>query len=73
MKKYAKQFKKLSEEEKLREIFYLLIRYKASNYFFSPLIKDVLVDENIRGVYSIEDTAFKYRNSIMDLAIFEDL
>lgn len=73
MKKYAKQFKKLSEEEKLREIFYLLIRYKASNYFFSPLIKEVLADENIRGVYSIEDTAFKYRNSIMDFAIFEDL
>lgn len=72
MKKYAKQFQKLSEEEKLREIFYLLIRYKASNYFFSPLIKDVLMDENIRGVCSIEDTAVKMGNFTMNLADFEN-
>ena len=35
-------------KEKLKEIFYLLIRYKPSNYFFSPLIKDILINENIR-------------------------
>lgn len=72
MKKYAKQFSKLKEEEKLKEIFYLLIRYKASNYFFSPLIKDILVDENVRSVCSIEDTVVKVGNTNMNLADFED-
>lgn len=72
MKKYEKQFKRLTEEEKLKEIFYLLIRYKASNYFFSPLIKNVFTDENIRGICSIEDTAIKFGNHTMDCGIFEN-
>lgn len=72
MKQYNKQFKKLSDDEKLKEIFYLLIRYKGANYFCSPLIKDTLMDENIRGVYSIEDTVMVLNKHKIDLANFED-
>lgn len=72
MKKYAKQFLKLSEGEKLREIFYLLLRYKATNYFYSPLIKEILNDENIRSICSIEDTVIKMGTHRMDLSIFEE-
>ena len=72
MKKYSKQFQKLSEKEKLREIFYLLLRYKSSNYFYSPLIKEILNDENVRRIYSIEDTAIKMGRKIMNLSILED-
>jgi len=72
MKTYSKQFRKLTEEEKLREIFYLLIRYKATNYFFSPLIKDILLDDCVREICSIEDTSFKMGNVIMSIADFEN-
>lgn len=72
MKKYSKQFMKLKDKEKLREIFYLLIRYKAANYFFSPLVKDILCNENIRGVCSIEDTTIKMGKEEISLADFED-
>lgn len=72
MKKYNKQFKKLSDEDKLKEIFYLLIRYKASNYFFSPLLKDVLQDENILGVCRIEDTILKMDFLTLNGADFEN-
>ena len=72
IKQYAKQFKKLSEEEKLKEIFYLLIRYKSSNYFFSPLIKDILINEDIRRIFSIEDTAIKMDNWMLEISNFEN-
>lgn len=72
IKKYSKQFKKLSNEDKLKEIFYLLIRYKASNFFYSPLLKDILENENIRGVCSIEDTGMVLGDMTIDLADFED-
>lgn len=72
IKQYAKQFKKLSEEEKLKEIFYLLIRYKPSNYFFSPLIKDILINENIRKIFGIEDTAIKIDNNMLEISDFEN-
>ena len=72
MKKYSKQFLKLSEEEKLREIFYLLLRYKASNYFYSPLIKEILNDKNVRSIFGIEDTAIKMGGRIIHFSIFEE-
>ena len=72
IKKYNKQFKKLSDENKLKEIFYLLIRYKASNFFYSPILKDILENENIRGICSIEDTNMVLGDITIDIADFED-
>lgn len=72
IKKYIKQFKHLSEDNKLKEIFYLLIRYKSFNYFFSPLLTDILKDNNIRGVAGIEDTQFTNGFMKFDLADFEE-
>ena len=72
IKAYNKQFKKLMDDDKLREILYLLIRYKASNYYFSPLLIDILSDENIRGICSIEDTAMMLGTMRIDIADFED-
>ena len=62
----------MSNEDKLKEIFYLLIRYKASNFFYSPFLKDILENENIRGVCSIEDTGMVLGDMTIDLADFED-
>ena len=59
-------------KEKLKEIFYLLIRYKPSNYFFSPLIKDILINENIREIFGIEDTAIKIGNNMLEISDFEN-
>lgn len=59
IKKYIKLFNKLSENDKLREIFYLLIRYRDTDYFFSPLIREKLQDASIREIYSIEDNTIR--------------
>jgi len=72
IKKYSKQFFKLSEEEKLKEIFYLLLRHKTSNYFYSPLLKEILQDVNIRGICSIEDTVIQTEVFRLDLSMFEE-
>lgn len=72
MKKYNKQFKKLSNEDKLKEIFYLLIRYKASNYFYSPLLKDILKNKNILEISGIEDTILKTDVFTFNMADFEN-
>ncbi len=72
MKKYSKQFKKLTETEKLNEVFYLLIRYKSANYYFSPFAKDILMDENIRGVFSMEDTSIVLDGFNLNLSSFEN-
>lgn len=72
MKKYSKQFKKLTKTEKLNEVFYLLIRYKSANYYFSPLAKDILMDENIRGVFSMDDTSIVLDGFNLNLSSFEN-
>lgn len=72
IKKYNVQFKKLSEEDKLKEIFYLLIRYKASNYFYSPLLKEILKNKNILEISNIEDTIIKTNIGTFNIADFED-
>lgn len=72
MKKYSKQFKRLTETEKLNEIFYLLIRYKSTNYYFSPLVKDVLMDKQVLEVFSIEDSAIAFDGFNLNFSIFEN-
>lgn len=72
MKKYSKKFKKLSDKNKLKEVFYLLIRYKAINYFFSPLLKDILKDKNILEISGIEDTIIKTDLITVNMADFEN-
>lgn len=59
-----------SYQRKKLKIFYLLIRYKPSNYFFSPLIKDILI--NIREIFGIEDTAIKIGNNMLEISDFEN-
>lgn len=73
IKKYNKQFKKLSDEEKLKEIFYLLIRYKLANYYFSPLVKDILTDDAIRSIYSIEDSEIDLGKFSINMSDCEEL
>ncbi len=58
LKKYRQQFKRLNDSDKLKEIFYLLIRYKNSNYFFSPYVVEVLENENVRRIFCTEDMRF---------------
>lgn len=72
IKKYIQQFNKLSEEDKLREVMYLPIRYQNSKFFFSPLIADVLKNENILGIGSMEDSCFRSNNISFSVADFED-
>ena len=50
----------------------MLIRYKASNFFYSPILKDILENENIRGICSIEDTNMVLGDITIDIADFED-
>lgn len=70
---YVNQFKKLTSEEKLREIFYLLIRYKQSNYYLSPGIVHTLIDDAATvEVSSYEDGIIATNFASFDLAIFEN-
>ena len=57
---------------KLKEIIYLLLRHKTSNYFYSPLLKEILQDVNIRGICSIEDTVIQTEVFRLDLSMFEE-
>lgn len=73
LKKYIRQFKQLSPEDKLKECFYLLIRYKDGNYFLSPLIYDLLKsNKSVQGIMSIEDGAMILDRNYFNMAWFED-
>lgn len=72
IKKYIKQFTKLKDNDKLIEIFYLLLRYKTENYYFSPLIHDILYDDTIREISSIEDTIISFEGITINIADFEN-
>lgn len=71
MKKYRKQFNKLSDEDQLKEIFIYLLDIKRP-ITFSPLLKDILSDENIVNVCSIEDTLAVTNIFTFNFADFED-
>lgn len=71
MKKYRKQFNKLSDEDKLKEFFICLSDIKRTITFF-PLLKDLLSDENIVNVCSIEDTLVVINIFAFNFANFEN-
>ncbi len=54
----------------------MLIRYRMSGYYFSPKIIEKLDNQNIRSVYSIDDTRVglggEKENFVIDLADFEE-
>ena len=73
LKRYIQQFKRLSRENKLKELFYLLIRYKGTNYYLSPLIQKLLVgDRSIQAIMSIEDSGIKTKEFDLKFAWFEE-
>lgn len=61
MRKYIKQFNRLSRDMQQSELFYLAIRYKSTNIYFSPLVVSMLKEnEVIRKIMAIGDSVLSF-------------